>query len=147
MWFSHITLTFVRIFVRTNNEGITTIWDEEPAVHWRRIIHSFVRTYINVPSFVCVYYYRFERTWLSLTAKLMSPPNPKILPEILKSGFRWTFSDFFIQQTVTIIARKLNFSGFPQKNCWNFLDFYPHQLCKESWMKSHEMKNFNTNPK
>ena len=32
-----------------------------------------------------------------------------------KADIRWTFSDFFIEQTVTTIARKLNFSGFPLK--------------------------------
>jgi len=45
----------------------------------------------------------------------MSQKNSKFFPEILKSGYPLNFSDFFIEQTVTTIARKLNFSGFPQK--------------------------------
>ena len=43
-------------------------------------------------------------------------PAENITGDFEKRIFRWTFSDLFIEETVTTIARKLNFSGFPQKN-------------------------------
>ena len=46
---------------------------------------------------------------ISPFAKLMSRPSPSFLTGIFKSGYSL---DFFIEQTVTTIARKLNFSGF-----------------------------------
>ena len=55
---------------------------------------------------------------LLLFAKLMTQHQPaeNITGDFEKRIFRWTFSDLFIEETVTTIARKLNFSGFPQKN-------------------------------
>ena len=43
---------------------------------------------------------------------------------------RWTFSDFFIEQTVTTTAQKLNFSGFAPKSTETFRVFLRHQFCR-----------------
>ena len=44
---------------------------------------------------------------MSPFAKLMSWPSPSFFSGILK--IRWTFSDFFIEQTVTTTAQKFKF--------------------------------------
>ena len=42
----------------------------------------------------------------------MTEPRPSFFSRILKSGYSLNSPDFFMEQTVTTIARKLNFSGF-----------------------------------
>ena len=70
------------------------------------IFYTFVPSYLRnsvIPSTL--------RLACSLTFPLCKTDVRK-KPEI----FCWTFSDFFIEQTVTTIARKLNFSGFPHSS-------------------------------
>ncbi|MDA9261703.1 hypothetical protein N9P82_01425, partial [bacterium] len=54
----------------------------------------------------------YEENVSSPFAKLMTEPRPSFFSRILKSGYSLNSPDFFMEQTVTTIARKLNFSGF-----------------------------------
>ena len=38
--------------------------------------------------------------------------------------------DFFVEPTVTTIARKLKFQWISAKNCWNFRAGFGHQFCQ-----------------